>query len=74
LADPVAALTAGEGKGNGSMPDLSEHTLRDALFRLKDLGLDVEYDGAGRVIRQLPPAGARIKPGQKCVLTLGWMG
>jgi beta-lactam-binding protein with PASTA domain len=57
-----------------AMPDLSEHTLRDALFLLKDLGLEVEYNGAGRVIRQEPSAGATVKPGQKCVLTLGWMG
>jgi cell division protein FtsI (penicillin-binding protein 3) len=83
-AQPARAALAAEEAGlsrspgaqvpRGAMPDLSEHTLRDALFRLKDLGLDVEYDGAGRVIRQQPPAGAPIKPGQKCVLTLGWMG
>jgi membrane peptidoglycan carboxypeptidase len=66
--------SAGAQTPNGAMPDLSEHTLRDALFRLKDLGLDVEYNGAGRVIRQQPAAGESIKPGQKCVLTLGWMG
>lgn len=78
-----AALVAEEGglrrsvgtqAPGGGMPDLSDHTLRDALFRLKDLGLDVEYNGAGRVIRQVPAAGAPIKSGQKCVLTLGWMG
>jgi len=77
-SEPVAiAASAGESVSRtpaGSMPDLSEHTLRDALFLIKDLGLEVEYNGAGRVIRQEPPAGAPIKSGQKCVLTLGWMG
>jgi cell division protein FtsI (penicillin-binding protein 3) len=56
------------------MPDLTDHTLRDAMFMIKDLGLHVEYNGAGRVISQDPPAGAPVKAGRKCVLTLGWMG
>jgi cell division protein FtsI/penicillin-binding protein 2 len=56
------------------MPDLENSALRDALIKLKHLGLDVEYSGAGRVIRQEPAPGASVKPGQKCLLTLGWMG
>lgn len=56
------------------MPSLDGNTLRDALLKLNNLGLDVEYTGAGRIIRQEPPAGAAVKPGQKCLLTLGWMG
>jgi beta-lactam-binding protein with PASTA domain len=44
------------------------------MFMIKDLGLHVEYNGAGRVISQDPPAGAPVKAGRKCVLTLGWMG
>jgi cell division protein FtsI (penicillin-binding protein 3) len=72
---PAAVAVSKHAAGTmPGMPDLSEHTLRDALFLLKDLGLEVEYNGAGRVIRQEPSAGASIKPGQKCVLTLGWMG
>ena len=71
-AAPVARVSAPSAPG--SMPDLMEHTLRDALFMIKDLGLDVEYSGAGRVIRQEPPAGAPVKAGRKCVLTLGWTG
>jgi stage V sporulation protein D (sporulation-specific penicillin-binding protein) len=57
-----------------TMPELDGNTLRDALLKLKNLGLDVEYTGAGRIIRQEPAAGTAVKPGQKCVLTLGWMG
>jgi cell division protein FtsI/penicillin-binding protein 2 len=56
------------------MPDLNNNTLRDALLKLKRLGLDVEYSGTGRIIRQEPAVGAPVKAGQKCVLTLGWMG
>jgi membrane peptidoglycan carboxypeptidase len=59
---------------NRVMPNLNNDTLRDALLRLKNLSLDVEYNGTGRIIRQEPAAGASVKSGQKCVLTLGWMG
>jgi len=56
------------------MPDLSEDTLREAMRKLKNLDLEVEYTGNGRIIRQEPPAGAPVRAGQKCTLTLGWMG
>ncbi|MEO7425237.1 MAG: penicillin-binding transpeptidase domain-containing protein [Fibrobacteria bacterium] len=56
------------------MPDLNNYTLRDALSRLRNLGLDVEYSGTGRIIRQEPAMGTPVKAGQKCTLTLGWMG
>ncbi|MDQ3000926.1 MAG: penicillin-binding transpeptidase domain-containing protein [Fibrobacterota bacterium] len=56
------------------MPDLNNNTLRDALLKLKNLGMKVEYTGAGRIIRQEPPMGTPVKAGQKCSLTLGWMG
>lgn len=59
---------------NRVMPELGNNTLRDALIKLKNLGLDVEYSGAGRIISQEPAPGVSVKPGQKCVLTLGWMG
>jgi cell division protein FtsI/penicillin-binding protein 2 len=57
-----------------AMPDLGNNTLRDALLKLKSLGLEVEYSGTGRIIRQEPAVGKTVRPGQKCVLTLGWMG
>jgi hypothetical protein len=57
-----------------TMPDLTNNTLRDALLKLKSLGLEVEYTGAGRIIRQEPAMGKTVRPGQRCVLTLGWMG
>ena len=56
------------------MPDLNNNTLRDALLKIKNLGLDVEYTGTGRIIRQEPSVGSPVKAGQKCTLTLGWMG
>jgi stage V sporulation protein D (sporulation-specific penicillin-binding protein) len=72
-ADGAVTLSLGFLE-NRVMPDLENGTLRDALIKLKNLGLDVEYTGAGRIIRQEPAAGTSVKPGQKCLLTLGWMG
>jgi cell division protein FtsI/penicillin-binding protein 2 len=70
-----SAAHGGKASGApGAMPDLSDRTLRDALYLLKDSGLEVQYEGAGRVIRQTPPPGAPVKAGQKCLITLGWMG
>lgn len=59
---------------NRLMPDLTNNTLRDALLKLKNLGIEVEYTGNGRIIRQDPAVGTPVRQGQKCVLTLGWMG
>ena len=82
-ADPItsaaSAISARASKvvrSGRAMPDLGNDTLRDAMLKLRKsgLGLDVEYSGNGRVIRQDPVPGAPVKKGQKCVLTLGWMG
>jgi cell division protein FtsI (penicillin-binding protein 3)/stage V sporulation protein D (sporulation-specific penicillin-binding protein) len=59
---------------NRIMPDLTNNTLRDALLKLKNLGIEVEYTGNGRIIHQEPSVGTPVRQGQKCVLTLGWMG
>jgi cell division protein FtsI/penicillin-binding protein 2 len=59
---------------NQLMPDLTNNTLRDAMLKLKNLGMEVEYSGNGRIIHQEPPVGTQMRRGQKCQLTLGWMG
>jgi cell division protein FtsI (penicillin-binding protein 3) len=66
-------LSLGEWRP-GNMPDVQHCTLRDALLRLKDLGLEVEYRGQGRVLRQTPEPGTPVKAGESCTLELGWMG
>ncbi len=57
-----------------SMPDVTKLTIRDALLKLKNLGLEVEYSGNGKVVDQVPAQGELVEPGQKCVLVLDWMG
>jgi cell division protein FtsI/penicillin-binding protein 2 len=56
------------------MPDLQNATLRDALGRLRTLGIEVEYEGAGRVKTQVPAPGTPMKRGDRAQLSLGWAG
>jgi penicillin-binding protein 2B len=58
----------------GTMPDLQRATLRDALQKLRQLNLKVEYRGSGRVIKQIPEPGTPVNQGQRIVLELGWVG
>jgi cell division protein FtsI/penicillin-binding protein 2 len=57
-----------------SMPDLQGSTLRDALYRLRALGIEVDYEGAGRVREQAPAAGTPLRRGDRVRLQLGWSG
>jgi cell division protein FtsI/penicillin-binding protein 2 len=56
------------------MPDLREATLRDALVRLRALGVEVEYTGEGRVTEQVPAPGTPLHKGARAQLKLGWAG
>ncbi len=58
----------------GIMPDVNGYCLRDAVFRLEKLGLDVQVKGRGRVKRQSIAPGKPIESGKKVVLELGEMG
>ena len=69
-----ASASAPVRTGPGEMPDLRESTLRDALARLRTLGVDVEYTGEGRVIEQEPAPGTPLRKGARARLTLGWAG
>ncbi len=56
------------------MPNLHNTTLRDALQRLQELGVQVEFEGAGKVLEQEPLPGSALHRGIKCRLKLGWAG
>jgi cell division protein FtsI/penicillin-binding protein 2 len=60
--------------GRNEMPDLQGSTLRDALQRLRALGLRVDYQGEGRVQEQVPAPGTPLRRGDHCRLSLGWAG
>lgn len=65
--------TAGRSE-RGEMPDLRNSTLRDALLRMRALGVEVEYTGEGRVVEQSPEPGAPLRRGDRSRLKLGWAG
>src|SRR5690606_20154343 len=55
----------------GIVPDVSGMTLRDALYVLEQVGLQVSFEGIGRVERQSLPPGRKIRNGDRVYLRLG---
>ena len=56
--------TSGEtAKAEVVMPDITDLSFSDAAALLKKSGLDYEYAGTGKVVYQLPAAGAKIEEG-----------
>jgi cell division protein FtsI (penicillin-binding protein 3) len=47
----------------GLVPDVRGMSLRDAIYLLENLGLQVRYNGKGKVLRQSPEHGARVSFG-----------
>ena len=56
------------------MPDLRGKPLRQALAVLAALRADVELEGSGLVVQQLPAAGAPVTPDGPIRLTLARPG
>lgn len=54
----------------GLMPNVKEMGLRDALFILENLSLDVKVKGYGKVWKQSIPPGTKISPGSKVYLEM----
>ncbi len=57
---PASGETA---KAEVVMPDITDLSFSDAAGLLKKSGLDYEYAGTGKVVYQLPAAGAKIEEG-----------
>ena len=68
------AFSTQTGGSDRLMPDLRNATLRDALHRLQELDVEVEYHGEGKVLEQDPAPGTTLRKGGRCRLKLGWMG
>jgi cell division protein FtsI (penicillin-binding protein 3) len=60
-----------EAIAKGVMPDLQGLPLRLALRILQKLNLQVKIEGAGRVIKQFPAPGTKIRENTVCLLQLG---
>lgn len=57
---PASGETA---KAEVVMPDITDLSFSDAAALLKKSGLDYQYAGTGKVVYQLPAAGAKIEKG-----------
>lgn len=53
----------------GIMPDLTGYSLRKALQELQQFGVEINIDGSGWVMDQIPVAGVALE-GKECVLKL----
>jgi cell division protein FtsI (penicillin-binding protein 3) len=54
----------------GVVPDISGMSLRDALYLLENSGWHVKYNGSGRVVKQSPSAGSRLRSGATVYIEL----
>lgn len=54
----------------GTMPNVKEMGLRDALYILENMDLKVEVKGYGKVWKQSVPPGTKISPGSRIVLEM----
>jgi cell division protein FtsI (penicillin-binding protein 3) len=61
---------AGMKLEKGLVPDVRGMSLRDAIFVLENSGLNVKYNGKGRVLRQSPQHGARYFEGSTVSLEM----
>jgi cell division protein FtsI (penicillin-binding protein 3) len=55
----------------GIVPDVVGMTLRDAIYILENQGLEVRFNGAGRVVKQSEMPGRKAVKGSKIYLELG---
>jgi cell division protein FtsI (penicillin-binding protein 3) len=69
-AEPLAAAPAASfDQGAWVLPDLTGHTVREALSALEGTGLALSVQGSGRLARMEPPPGARLPAGDRVHLT-----
>jgi len=71
LAPPQAAAPKALRVTDLTAPDLKGMTLREALAKASSLGLQLDSQGTGVVVRQSPPAGAPMEEGAQIRLELG---
>lgn len=75
LAGDAPSPASAEGpKGPGRMPNFAGLKLHEVLNRSAEVRCDPVVRGTGRVVEQVPRAGAPIEPGAQCTVTLAPRG
>jgi cell division protein FtsI (penicillin-binding protein 3) len=71
---PVAILTGGTAPTGQKMPNFAGLELHEVLNRSAEVRCDPVVEGSGRVVSQIPVAGAPLAPGARCELRLAPRG
>jgi len=64
----IEEIKVGKGAERIVMPDLAGLSMRRALSRIEGMGLIIRVSGNGRLVEQVPRAGAVIDKGEICYL------
>jgi cell division protein FtsI (penicillin-binding protein 3) len=64
----IEEIKVGRGTERVVMPDLAGLSMRRALSRIEGRGLIIKVSGNGRLVEQVPRAGAVIDKGEICYL------
>jgi cell division protein FtsI (penicillin-binding protein 3) len=59
---------------NNLMPNVVSMGVKDALYILENMGLEVEVRGRGSIKKQSIPVGSRVSRGQKVILEMSFVG
>lgn len=68
MAPVMGEVRVGKGSEKVVMPDLTGLSMRSALSRIEGKGLIIKVSGNGRLVEQVPKAGAVIDKGEICYL------
>jgi cell division protein FtsI (penicillin-binding protein 3) len=66
----IPALTEAVARGEVRVPDLAGRAGREAIASLLAASLNPRVEGTGRVISQVPPAGARVAKGARVTVQM----
>lgn len=69
-ADSVTADAPVIENGQIKVPDLTGLGLKDAMFKLENMGLVCSYEGMGHIVSQAPKGGTAVPPGSEITIKL----
>jgi len=70
LPGGIVTLEMEDEAADGTMPDLTGLSLRDAWLRIETLAAEPQIEGAGWVVWQSPSPGEKVPPGTSCRVRL----
>lgn len=68
---PIVASHTEENDTSETLPSLAGFTLREAVEKLDEMGINTKVEGYGVVVKQLPEAGTALEKVRSVTLTMG---